>query len=118
MQLPALQHSTARHNTVFVNYLPHLEMLCCEHILHEHSSLMSTGTSLVQGLLQSGAAPEVAELLKLICKAFWSATYMGIPDTLLQQDQFVGWMTCIHALMEMPIPKVSSLRGFVLCTTQ
>ena len=50
----------------------------------------------------------MAELLKLICKAFWSATYMGIPDTLLQQDQFVGWMTCIHALMDMPVPKVRS----------
>ena len=30
---------------------------------------------------------------------------MGIPDLLLQQDQFVGWMTCIHTLMDMPVPK-------------
>lgn len=60
----------------------------------------------LQGLLQSGSQAEiVAELLKLICKAFWSATYMGIPDLLLQQDQFVGWMTCIHTLMDMPVPK-------------
>lgn len=60
-----------------------------------------------QGLLQTGsAAEEVAELIKLICKALWSATYMSIPDTMLQQDQFMGWMTCIHTVMEMPIPKV------------
>ncbi|KAL3141839.1 hypothetical protein ABBQ32_004507 [Trebouxia sp. C0010 RCD-2024] len=59
-----------------------------------------------QGLLQSGSHAEiVAELLKLICKAFWSATYMGIPDMLIQQDHFVGWMTCIHTLMDMPVPK-------------
>ena len=58
----------------------------------------------------------VAELLKLICKAFWSATYMGIPDMLLQQEQFVGWMTCIHTLMDMPVPKarlVSQLQCYV-----
>ena len=60
----------------------------------------------LQGLLQSGSQAEiVAELLKLICKAFWSATYMGIPDMLLHPDQFVGWMTCIHTLMDMPVPK-------------
>ena len=82
-----------------------LLVLCVQHHYSEFVSL------LVQGLLQSGSAPEVAELLKLICKAFWSATYMGIPDTLLQQDQFVGWMTCIHALMEMPVPKVLSSSG-------
>ena len=69
----------------------------------------------MQGLLQSGSQAEVAaELLKLICKAFWSATYMGIPDMLLQQDQFIGWMTCIHTLMDMPVPKVQHwvLYGF------
>lgn len=61
----------------------------------------------VQGLLQSGSNEEIAaELLKLICKAFWSATYMGIPEMLLQQDQFVGWMTCIHSFMDTPVPKV------------
>ena len=76
--------------------------------------------SMLQGLLQSGSQAEIAaELLKLICKAFWSATYMGIPDMLLQQDQFVGWMTCIHTLMDMPVPKVHHLHmhTFVLCAT-
>lgn len=64
----------------------------------------------MQALLQSGSQAEnVAELLKLICKAFWSATYMGIPDMLLQQEQFVGWMTCIHTFMDMPVPKVDLL---------
>ncbi len=72
--------------------------------------------AVMQGLLQSGSQAEIAaELLKLICKAFWSATYMGIPDMLLQQDQFIGWMTCIHTLMDMPVPKVHHwpLHGFI-----
>jgi len=69
--------------------------------------LSGTLRAVIQGLLQSGSQAEIAaELLKLICKAFWSATYMGIPDMLLQQDQFIGWMTCIHTLMDMPVPKV------------
>ena len=69
--------------------------------------MMLTPLLELQGLLQTGSQAEVvAELLKLTCKAFWSATYMAIPDLLLQQDQFVGWMTCIHSLMEKPVPKV------------
>jgi hypothetical protein len=72
--------------------------------------------AVMQGLLQLGSQAEIAaELLKLICKAFWSATYMGIPDMLLQQDQFIGWMTCIHTLMDVPVPKVHHhlLHGFI-----
>ena len=75
----------------------------------------------MQGLLQSGSQAEIAaELLKLICKAFWSATYMGIPDMLLQQDQFIGWMTCIHTLMDMPVPKVhhQPLHAFIALLTR
>lgn len=49
---------------------------------------------------------ELAEVLKLICKIFWSATWMGIPDILLQESQFVGWMTGFHKLLVKPVPQV------------
>ena len=49
---------------------------------------------------------ELAELLKLVCKIFWSATWLGIPQILLQESQFVGWMTCFHKLLLKPVPQV------------
>ena len=52
------------------------------------------------------SAPELAELLKLVCKTFWSATYMAIPAILNQEAQFAGWMACLHALMVKPLPLV------------
>ncbi|KAK9818968.1 hypothetical protein WJX74_009075 [Apatococcus lobatus] len=48
---------------------------------------------------------ELAEVLKLICKVFWSTTWMGIPDILLQESQFVGWMTGFHKLLVKPVPQ-------------
>eukprot|EP00798_Chlamydomonas_sp_ICE-L_P030407 gene30407-35412_t len=58
-----------------------------------------------QALLASPeGTPDVAEYMKLVCKTFWSATYMGIPDILTQQEQFVGWMTCLHSAVTKPVP--------------
>lgn len=57
-------------------------------------------------MASESAAPEMAEYLKLICKIFWSTTYMGIPDTLLQPPQFLGWMEAIRALLLRPVPLV------------
>jgi hypothetical protein len=60
---------------------------------------------------------EVAELQKLVCKTFWSATYMGIPSLLLQDEQFTGWMTCLLEAVQRPVPQVQILAGFSLqCT--
>ena len=61
-----------------------------------------------QGLLATdSAAVEYAELLKLVCKVFWSTTYMGIPPLLLQEAQFTGWMTCLLQAVQRPVPRVS-----------
>ena len=50
----------------------------------------------------------MGELLKLVCKAFYSATYMGVPPYLLRPHPFAQWMTCFHNLLLRPVPKVSS----------
>ena len=61
----------------------------------------------VQSLLASESpAVEVAELQKLVLKIFWSATYMGIPALLLQEPQFVGWMTSLLQAVKQPVPQV------------
>lgn len=63
----------------------------------------------VKGLLASETQSlEVAELQKLVCKTFWSATYMGIPSMLLQDAQFTGWMTCLLEAVQRPVPQVST----------
>ena len=49
---------------------------------------------------------EIAELQKLVLKIFWSATYMGIPALLLQEAQFVGWMTSLLEAVKQPVPQV------------
>lgn len=61
----------------------------------------------MQSLLASkSSAVEVAELEKLVLKIFWSATYMGIPALLLQEPQFVGWMTSLLQAVKQPVPQV------------
>lgn len=55
-------------------------------------------------LAMDSSSPELAELLKLVCKTFWSATYMSIPAVLNQPEQFSGWMSCFHGLMTKPLP--------------
>ncbi|KAL4855989.1 Importin beta-like SAD2 [Chlorella vulgaris] len=55
-------------------------------------------------LAMDSSSPELAELLKLVCKTFWSATYMSIPACLNTEQQFTGWMTCFHGLMMKPLP--------------
>ena len=65
---------------------------------------------MVQGLIEvDSPSLELAEVLKLICKVFWSATWMGIPDILLQEGQFLGWMTGFHKLLVKPVPQVPIL---------
>jgi hypothetical protein len=49
----------------------------------------------------------VAEFLKLVLKIFWSATYMGIPDIMLTEQHFTGWLGCLHQAITMPVPTVS-----------
>lgn len=50
---------------------------------------------------------EVAEAQKLVCKTFWSCTYMQIPSILINDEaQFTGWMGAIHTMIMQPTPTV------------
>eukprot|EP00878_Enallax_costatus_P046967 GHUV01057304.1.p1 GENE.GHUV01057304.1~~GHUV01057304.1.p1 ORF type:complete len:796 (+),score=306.27 GHUV01057304.1:175-2562(+) len=61
--------------------------------------------SLMQQLsADTSSSQQIAEFMKLICKIFWSATFMSVPDILLQQEQFSGWMMCFHQAMRRPLP--------------
>ena len=92
---------------------PHEHTDHCERDSHKLSSNLTLsriegGILGWQGLLATdSAAVEYAELLKLVCKVFWSTTYMGIPPLLLQEAQFTGWMTCLLQAVQRPVPKVS-----------
>jgi hypothetical protein len=73
-----------------------------------HALVRDTFPSLlriVQGLLAlNSTAPDVAELLKLVLKTLWSATYMDIPPTLLDATEFHAWMSALGAVVELPLP--------------
>jgi hypothetical protein len=61
----------------------------------------------LQGLIQmQSSAVELADLMKLICKTFWSSTYLDIPTLLMNREVFVAWMTCFDALLRLPVPEV------------
>eukprot|EP00879_Flechtneria_rotunda_P022091 GHRR01023309.1.p1 GENE.GHRR01023309.1~~GHRR01023309.1.p1 ORF type:complete len:1020 (+),score=395.54 GHRR01023309.1:417-3476(+) len=61
--------------------------------------------ALMQQLVASPApTPQVAEFMKLICKVFWSSTFMAVPDVLLQPQQFSGWMMAFHQAVRKPLP--------------
>lgn len=47
---------------------------------------------------------EVADLMKLICKIFWSSIYLEIPKQLLDQNVFDGWMSLFLIVLERPVP--------------
>ena len=56
-------------------------------------------------LAMNSSSLEVAELLKLVLKTFWSATFMGVPAVLLRSDQFTGWTSCFLELIRRPVPQ-------------
>ena len=70
-------------------------------------------TAVFPGLLQifgqlvetPTADPAAAELMKLICKIFWSSTYLRLPPVMLQSQMLQGWLTCFLTLLERPVPK-------------
>ena len=62
--------------------------------------LMSTFLSLVES--RASDSLDLAELLKICCKIYYSATYMSVPPLLLNdQSQYEGWMNGFLALAEM-----------------
>eukprot|EP00963_Diacronema_lutheri_P005023 scaffold370_cov349-Pavlova_lutheri.AAC.8 len=69
------------------------------------STAFPTLLNLFQQLLaMDSPSPERGELLKLVCKNFWSATYLFIPPLLVQHDQFLGWMSCLLQLVMFQVP--------------
>jgi importin-7 len=50
-------------------------------------------------------SPDLADMIKLICKTFWSASYMEFPNILTQDErQFRGWLNGFLALLNKPLP--------------
>ncbi|KAG0567157.1 hypothetical protein KC19_7G115500 [Ceratodon purpureus] len=49
-------------------------------------------------------AIEVADLIKLILKIFWSSAYLEIPKVLHDVNTFTAWMSSFHNLLERPVP--------------
>ncbi|ERN11860.1 importin beta-like SAD2 [Amborella trichopoda] len=47
---------------------------------------------------------EVADLLKLICKIFWSSIYLEIPKQLFDPNVFNAWMALFLNILERPVP--------------
>ncbi|XP_042481836.1 importin beta-like SAD2 [Macadamia integrifolia] len=47
---------------------------------------------------------EVADLIKLISKIFWSSIYLEIPKQLLDSDVFNAWMILFLNILERPVP--------------
>ncbi|KAL3621644.1 secondary alcohol dehydrogenase (SADH2) [Castilleja foliolosa] len=47
---------------------------------------------------------EVADLIKLICKIFWSSIYLEVPKQLFDPNVFNVWMTLFLTILERPVP--------------
>ncbi|GLT68097.1 hypothetical protein SLA2020_403570 [Shorea laevis] len=47
---------------------------------------------------------DVADLIKLICKIFWSSIYLEIPKQLFDPNMFSAWMILFLNVLERPVP--------------
>ncbi|PKA61740.1 Exportin-2 [Apostasia shenzhenica] len=47
---------------------------------------------------------EVADLIKLICKIFWSSVYLEVPKQLYDPNVFNAWMVHFLNILERPVP--------------
>ncbi|KAD0994770.1 hypothetical protein E3N88_43444 [Mikania micrantha] len=47
---------------------------------------------------------EVSDLIKLICKIFWSSIYLEIPKKLFDPNVFNAWMALFLNMLERPVP--------------
>jgi hypothetical protein len=92
-----------------------MERPCCRCVLHvvcgpRDRQSWFEGCQLVKQRCPALAALcrvlQVPEFIKLICKVFWSATFMTIPQLLVQQEHFQGWMMAFHTAMRKPLPWV------------
>lgn len=54
-------------------------------------------------LAQPTQSADVATMVKLLLKMFWSCIYLEIPVKLLEPDMFNGWMSIIISLIARPV---------------
>ncbi|XP_072981039.1 importin beta-like SAD2 [Typha angustifolia] len=73
------------------------------HLIVEETfpNLLSIFNNLVQIVNPS---IEVADLIKLICKIFWSSIYLEIPKQLFDPNIFNAWMILFLNILERPVP--------------
>ncbi|KAI7729145.1 hypothetical protein M8C21_020528, partial [Ambrosia artemisiifolia] len=64
------------------------------HLLNIFSRLVQIGNPSI----------EVADLIKLICKIFWSSIYLEIPKKLFDPNVFNAWMVLFLNMLERPVP--------------
>ncbi|KAJ6808075.1 importin beta-like SAD2 [Iris pallida] len=63
--------------------------------------LLNIFTTLVQ---LANPPIEAADLIKLICKIFWSSIYLEIPKHLFDSNAFDAWMLLFLNMLERPVP--------------
>ncbi|XP_060181526.1 importin beta-like SAD2 [Lycium barbarum] len=72
------------------------------HVVEEtFPSLLNIFNRLVQ---ITNPSIEVADLIKLICKIFWSSIYLEIPKQLFDPSVFNAWMVLFLNMLERPVP--------------
>ncbi|KAL1557023.1 secondary alcohol dehydrogenase (SADH2) [Salvia divinorum] len=72
------------------------------HIVEEtFSNLLNIFNQLVQ---VANPSVEVADLIKLSCKIFWSSIYLEIPKQLFDPNVFNAWMILFLNILERPVP--------------
>ena len=49
-------------------------------------------------------APETVNMMKLVCKTFWSSCYLFVPPILSQPEHFHAWMSLFRGLLAHPPP--------------
>ncbi|CAH1416756.1 unnamed protein product [Lactuca virosa] len=64
------------------------------HLLNIFSRLVQIGNPSI----------EVADLIKLICKIYWSSIYLEIPKKLFDPNVFNAWMILFLNILERPVP--------------
>ncbi|KAL1561343.1 secondary alcohol dehydrogenase (SADH2) [Salvia divinorum] len=78
------------------------ERIPVNHIVEEtFPNLLNIFNRLVQ---VASPSVEVADLIKLICKIFWSSIYLEIPKQLFDPNVFNAWMVLFLNILERPVP--------------
>ncbi|BAT93510.1 Importin beta-like [Vigna angularis] len=70
-------------------------------VQHTFPLLLTIFNALVQ---IANPSVEVADLIKLICKIFWSSIYLEVPKLLFDQNVFNAWMVLFLNVLESPVP--------------